>query len=89
MNCRENRDIFLAPRWGVLEVKNLKHQGEARAKPGNQLVYNYINLRRSLDCLLLCLAVWMGVCLCVSYIRFIRFALGSCYAVHINALSIS
>ena len=30
---------------------------------------------------------WKGVC--VSDPRFIQFALGSCYAVHINALSIS
>ena len=31
---------------------------------------------------------WVEVCVCVSDLRFIQFALGNCYAVHINALSI-
>ena len=48
MNCPENQQMprklihFLNPRWGVLEVKNLKHQGGARAKPGNQLVLHKV-----------------------------------------------
>ena len=37
----------------------------------------YINLRRSRDCLL-----------CMSDPRFIQFVSGSCYDVHVNALSI-
>ena len=47
----------------------------------------YINLRR---CLLLCLAVCLGgwKCVGVSHLRFTPFALASCYAVRINALSI-
>ena len=39
-----------------------------------------------------CLAVWVCgsvcVCVCESDPSFIQFALGSCYAVHIHALSI-
>ena len=31
---------------------------------------------------------WVELCLCVSDPRFIQFALGISYAVHINALSI-
>ena len=47
----------------------------------------YINLRRSRDCLLLsvCVAVWVS--LMVSYALHLLI-LGSCYAVHIKALSI-
>ena len=51
----------------------------------------YINLRRSRDCLLLCsggLVFGLDRCLFVSDPRFIQFSLGNCYAVHINALSI-
>ena len=40
------------------------------------------------DCLLLWMFGWVGRCLCASDPRFILFALGSCYAVHKNALSI-
>ena len=37
-----------------------------------------------------CVRACVGACVrvCVSDPRFIQFALGSCYAVHINALSI-
>ena len=44
-----------------------------------QFIYIYINLRRSRDGLRSCVRVEFG---------FIQFALGSFYAVHINALSI-
>ena len=55
MNCRENRYFLLAPRptpWGGVRGETLKvtkhnewggrrREGEARAKPGNQLaIYN-------------------------------------------------
>ena len=33
--------------------------------------------------------MFVCLCVCVSDPRFIHFALGSCYAVHINTLSIS
>ena len=32
-----------------------------------------------------CLFGWVEVCVCVSDPRFIQFAMGSCYVVHINA----
>ena len=49
---------------------------------------NTKGLNRSRDPLLLWMFGWVGGCLCVSDPRFIQFALGCCYAVHINALSI-
>ena len=56
------------------------------------IIYLYINLRKSRDCLLHCLGVCVyvraRVRVRVSDHRFIQFALGSCYAVHIEALSI-
>ena len=57
-----------------------------------QTHHPYINLGRSRDGSQLfgCLGGWVGgsVCGCVSDPRVIQFALGSCYTVHINALSI-
>ena len=50
-----------------------------------------INLRRSHDCLRLCVRAFVRSCVRAggaSLIRFIQFALGSFYDVHINALSI-
>ena len=44
--------------------------------------YLYVNLRRSRDG-----TVFVPSCVC-CYPRFIQFALATCYAVHINALSI-
>ena len=60
-----------------------------------------IYIRKSRDCLLLSLAGCVRACVrasvcvhvrmhvCVSDPRYIQFAFGSCYTVHINALSIS
>ena len=50
----------------------------------------YINLRRTHDGTRLfgCLLIRVEVCVWVSDPRFIQFTLGSCYAVHINVLSI-
>ena len=39
-------------------------------------------------CVCVCVCVSVSACVCVSDPRFIQFTLGSCYAVHINALSI-
>ena len=51
MNCRENLYIFLTPQWGVLrqklEASNEREAGRergARAKPGNQLVFNNVSV---------------------------------------------
>ena len=49
----------------------------------NTIGYLYINLRMSHDGTVF-VRSRSGVC----YPRFIQFALGGCYAVHINALSI-
>ena len=65
--------------WGSADLQKMED---------GLITYLYINLRRSRNFFLLCLAVRVDGCLCVSDPRFIQFALGSCYLVHMNALSI-
>ena len=50
------------------------------------VLYLYMNLRRSRDGLRLFVKV--EICVWISDPRFIQLALGICYTVHINALSI-